>query len=346
MTTHTIRTGILGLGKMGIFHSSLVKMLPSAELIAVHDVNPKLAKYVKNAGIDVDFYSSLDDMLEKANLEAVFICTPPFSHLDLAEKCVEKGIHVFVEKPLAESLESAKKMVLLVKNNPIVHVTGYTIAHIPLFKEAYDLLQRHVLGDIYRFNISVYLSQVFSKKKGWFFDKKKSGGGVIIDIASHLLYLVVWYFGLPRSLYARTLSFFSKVEDSGTIFFECADNVQGVLDANWSLPGYRQSTTNLTIEGENGVMEVTNEYVKLYLHQNFQELQAGWTTRHRIDISTTAEFALGSDGFYDEDSHFIDCCLNGTHPTVTWRDGLNVQSMIDAIYRSNESKTPVTLDLD
>jgi hypothetical protein len=215
--------------------------------------------------MDVAFFSDLEQMLDKADLDAVFVCTPPFSHLPIAQECVDRKVHVFVEKPLAESCQSAKKMASLVSSSDIVNATGYTLAHIPLYKKAKDMLAKGILGNIHRFGISVYFSQVLSRKKGWFYDKSKSGGGVVIDIASHLLFLVTWYFGLPRKIYALTLNFYSDVEDCGSILFDYENGLTGILDANWSIPGYRLATITITEEGENGFTETTNDYIKLNL---------------------------------------------------------------------------------
>ncbi len=339
-----IRTGIIGLGKMGILHSALINMIPQADLVAVHDTNRKLSNYVKNSGMSVTFYSELEEMLDKEDLDAVFVCTPPFTHLSIARECVARKLGVFVEKPLAESCRSAMEMVYLVRSNDIVHATGYTLAHIPLYKKAKGMLTGGVLGRVHRFNISVYFSQVLSRKKGWFYDKSKSGGGVVIDIASHLIYLATWYFGLPRKIYARTLSFFSDVEDSGSILFDYENGLTGVLDANWSIPGYRLATIAIAVEGDNGFMEVTNDYIKLHLHRSAGDYGEGWTDIHKIDLGSTSHFDLGSEGFSDEDRHFIQCCLTGEKPPVSWQEGLDVQKIIEAVYRSSEKRRPVDLD--
>jgi len=339
-----IRTGVIGLGKMGILHSALINMIPQAELVAVHDTNKKLSGYVKKSGMDVAFFSDLEQMLDKADLDAVFVCTPPFSHLPIAQECVDRKVHVFVEKPLAESCLSAKKMASLVSSSDIVNATGYTLAHIPLYKKAKDMLAKGILGNIHRFGISVYFSQVLSRKKGWFYDKSKSGGGVVIDIASHLLFLVTWYFGLPRKIYARTLNFYSDVEDCGSILFDYENGLTGILDANWSIPGYRLATITITVEGENGFMETTNDYIKLNLLRSAGNFGEGWTNIHKIDLGSTSHFDLGSEGFSDEDRHFIECCLTGEKPPVSWKEGLDVQRIIEAVYRSSEKRSPVDLD--
>ncbi len=339
-----IRAGVVGLGKMGILHSALINMIPEAELVSVHDTNRKLSKYAAKSGMDVTFYPRLDQMLEEMDLEAVFICTPPFTHLSVARTCLARNLNLFVEKPLAESLSSAQEMVALLKDKDVLHATGFTLAHIPLYRKAKDLLEDGLLGNVFSFTVSVYFSQVLSKKKGWFYDKNKSGGGVVIDIASHLIYLVIWYFGLPRRVYGRTINFYSQVEDSGSILFEYANGMNGVLDANWSLPGYRLATIDISIEAEQGYMEITNDYIKLNLHQDSAPYEAGWTTIHKIDLGSTSHFDLGSEGFYDEDRRFITCCLKGGKPEVTWKDGLDVQRIIEAVYLSSEARTPVEID--
>ncbi|MBN1274520.1 MAG: Gfo/Idh/MocA family oxidoreductase [Candidatus Aminicenantes bacterium] len=339
-----VRTGVIGLGKMGILHSALINMIPKAELVAVHDAQKKLSKYVENAGLNVPFYADLEEMLDTAELDAVFICTPPFTHLPVAHRCVERGLDVFVEKPLAESLDSAGKMVDLIADKNIIHAAGFTIAHVPLFSKAREIIEGGALKKISRFNFSIYISEVLKKRKGWFYDKSKSGGGVVIDIASHGIFLLNKCFGLPESLYAKTLSFYSNVEDSGSAIIQYPEGVIGFVDANWSLPGFRQSATEIVIEGENGCLEVTNDYIKLYLHTSVPPYEAGWTDIHKIDLGSTADFALGSEGFYEEDTHFIECSLQRKDPLATWEDGLNVQKVIEAVYRSSESGYSVVLD--
>ncbi len=339
-----IRTGVIGLGKMGILHSALINMIPQAELVSVHDTNKRLFKYIQKSGMDVTFYSRLESMLEKADLDAIFICTPPFTHFPIAQECINRKLNVFVEKPLAESLSSAKKMTSLLEKKDVIVATGFTLAHIPLYKRAKDMLEMGVLGKVGRFNISVYFSQVLSKKRGWFYEKRKSGGGVVIDIASHLIYLATWYFGLPQRVYARTLNFYSDVEDCGSIVFEYKDGLFGVLDASWSVPGYRLATIEIVLEGEKGYMEITNDYIKLHLLQATNDFGEGWTNIHKIDLGSTSHFDLGSEGFFDEDKHFIECCLNRSSPHVSWGDGLNVQRIIEAAYLSAEVSHPVEMD--
>ena len=342
--TDKIRTAIIGLGKMGILHSALINTIDLADLVAVCDTNRKLAKYIERAGLDVVFYSDVDRLLDEAAPGAVFICTPPYTHLPISEKCVKRNCDIFTEKPLAESFISAQKMVSIAEGKGIIHSTGFTLAHVPIYSRAKEILDGGCLGKIFRFNASIYISQVFSRKKGWFFDKSRSGGGVMIDIASHVLYLLTQYFGSPTRVYARLKSFFSEVEDSGSVVMDFENGLSGVLDTSWSLPGYRTSATEVMVEGENGLMEITNDFIKLHLNCETQSFAKGWTTLHKIDLGSQSHFELGGEGFADEDMHFFQCCRERTRPKVTWREGLEVQRIIEAVYASNERNVPFSLN--
>jgi len=329
---------------MGILHTALVNMIPQVELVVISDINKKLSKYVKNSGLNVPFFSDLSQMLKEVDMDAVFICTPPFTNLSLISQCAEYNLDMFVEKPLAESFKSAKKIVEFVSKRKIIHSTGYLFAHIPIFRKAKDLLEKNILGQIFCFRSSMYISMVFGPKKGWLFDKSKSGGGVIINTASHIIFLLFWLFGSVENVFAKTINIYSKVEDSGSIIFEFSNGIIGTLDTSWSIPGYRLSSIQIVIEGKNGLMEITDDYIKLNLFKPVKEFNQGWTTIHKIDLCSSSKFDLGGEGYYDEDLHFIECCLNRKTPFVSWKEGLEVQKIIEAIYRSAELKQMVNLE--
>ncbi len=344
MKKNNLRVGIIGLGKMGILHTALVNVIPQAELVALADINKQLSKYVKNTGLNAPFYSNLNKMLEEVEMDAVFVCTPPFANLNVIQECAYKNLDIFSEKPLANSFESAKKIFHLTSNRNFVHATGYLFAHIPLFQEARNILEKKILGSLYHLRSSIYISMVFKKKKGWLFEKSKSGGGAIINIGSHIIFLLYWLLGPIENVFAKTINIYSKVEDSGTMLFEFSNGLIGSLDISWSMPGYRLSSVNIVLEGEKGLMEITDDYIKLYLYSPTDEFRKGWTTIHKIDLNKTAEFDLGGEGYYAEDLNFIECCLNRQRPVVSWKEGLEVQRIIEGIYRSSDLKEQVYLE--
>jgi predicted dehydrogenase len=339
-----VKFGIIGLGKLGILHTGLVNMIPGAELAALADINKQLAKYVQQSGLKAPFYSDLGQMLGEVPLDAAIVCTPASANLGIAEKCVQAGLDVFIEKPLAHTFEAAKKIAALVSNKEIVQATGYLFAHMGLFKKAKSLLDSNVIGEVHRFRSSMYTSEVFSRKKGWVYDRSQSGGGVVINVASHLLYLLHWYFGPVRSVFAQTKNIYLDVEDAASVIFECGCDVAGTMDTSWSLPGYRLPYIEVRVEGDNGTLELTTDYAKLYLYKAQKGFPKDWTTIHKIDLPVSSRFELGAEGLYEEDQDFVGCCLDRTAPAVTWQDGLEVQRLIEAIYRSADRKAVVGLE--
>lgn len=337
-----VRVAVIGLGKLGILHTALVKMLPQAELVAIADVNKQLSKYVEQAGLRAPFFSETDRMLAEINPDAAVICTPAFANLSVVEQCLVRDMDVFIEKPLAHTFDAAKKMIGLISGRRLIHATGYLFAHMTLFKKAKGLLAGGVLGRLDRVRSSVYTSEVFAKKKGWYYDPEKSGGGAVINIASHLLYVLYWYFGTAKNVFAQTRSVYSDVEDAGSALFEFPEGIQGTMDVSWSVPGYRLPYTEIHVEGHNGTMELTNDYIRLYLYKAHGNFPKEWTTIHKIDLPSSSRFELGAEGLYEEDEDFVLRCQDRKSPAVTWIDGLEVQRMIEAIYRSAAQKKVIS----
>ncbi len=335
---------VIGLGKMGILHTALVNMIPLVELTALSDIDKQLSKYVQQSGLKAAFYSDVGQMLQDVKLDAALICTPAFTNLSLAALCLAHNLDVFVEKPLAHTFAAAQRMVELAAEKNAVNATGYVFAHIGLFKKAKELLDEKVIGDVFRFRSCIYISEVFAKKKGWYYDKSRSGGGAVINIASHLIYLLYWYFGSVANVFAQTLHCYSDVEDAASVYLEFSNGIKGTLDVSWSLPGYRLSYLELVVEGNNGTLELTNDYVRLYLHKAQKNIGKEWTTIHKIDLPQTSQFELGGEGYYEEDVDFVQCCLERKSPAVTWRDGLEVQRIIEAIYLSAERRLIVSVE--
>jgi predicted dehydrogenase len=338
-----VRAAVVGLGKMGILHSAVVNMIPGAELVAVADINKQLSRYVEQSGLKAPFYADVDRMLEEIKPDAAFLCTPAFANRSVAERCLGAGLDVFIEKPLAHTFEDAKIMAALASNRDIIHATGYLFAHMSLFKKAKEVLSDGAIGRPYRVRSSVYTSEVFTRKKGWYYDREKSGGGVVINVGSHLLYVLYWFFGQAENVYARARRVYSEVEDAATILFGFPEEVTGTMDVSWSVPGYRLPYTEIHIEGDNGTLELTNDYIKLYLYKASGAYAKEWTTIHKIDLPSGSRFELGAEGLYEEDEDFIRSSAGRTKPAVTWADGLEIQRMIEAIYRSVDHEEAVSL---
>jgi predicted dehydrogenase len=339
-----LRVGIIGLGKMGILHAAQLKTIKDAEIVAAGDVEKRLGQYSKNINPGIPFFSDIEEMLDSVPMDAVYICTPAFTHYEVSEMCSKRRHHQFIEKPLAESLKSAKKILDVNASPETILATGYSFAFHPIFSKTKELIDKKLLGKVFRVNSSTFISVVLRKQSGWLYEKEKSGGGIVINSASHLVHLLWWYFGGVKEVFTKARSLYSEVEDSAFVTFEFKNGVQGFMDASWSIPGFRLQEVNLTIEGENGKMEVTNDMIKIFLNKSKSEFKEGWTTLHKIDLGDSADFFLGSEEFNIEDKHFVECCLRKDSPLVSGKDGFEVQRIIEGIYRSAEENRVVDLE--
>lgn len=331
------RVAVAGLGKMGIMHSAVISAMPDAHVVAVADPQAQLASYVRSLGIEAPFYTSVEQMLDTTAVDAVMVCTPAAAHLPTARVCVERGVHVFVEKPLADTLENARRMVELVKDASIVHAVGYMKAHYPLYQKMRALVQDGTLGQVYQCHCALYLSQVFRPPKGWIYERSLSGGGIVINATCHLLFLLEWFFGTVRGVFARARPIHSGVEDVATIVLEFESGVVASIDTSWAVPGYTVEHTEMRMIAEKGSLELSDDRARLYLRDDAGELKQGWTAFHRsefdrapVDLSVD----YGGEGYCNEDADFIACCASGARPLVSWREGLRVQEIIEAIYAS------------
>ena len=134
-----LRLGVIGAGRMGKSHCRVYANLRHAELIGVHDQSLHSGGSVAEAN-QVQFFESLDDLLDK--VEAVSIATPTPTHFDLAMHCIARGKHVLIEKPITQTLEQAQTLVQAAADTNLVVQVG----HIERFNPAYRELKHVVDG--------------------------------------------------------------------------------------------------------------------------------------------------------------------------------------------------------
>jgi predicted dehydrogenase len=117
-----VRCALVGVGVMGREHAEILATSPLADLVACVDVDPRAAERTPPG---IPFLTSLDEALETPGLEALFIATPQPFHEEAVRKALERGLHVFCEKPIAHTLESADRIVALEAAHPGRLVIGH-----------------------------------------------------------------------------------------------------------------------------------------------------------------------------------------------------------------------------
>ncbi|HVO32513.1 MAG TPA: Gfo/Idh/MocA family oxidoreductase [Elusimicrobiota bacterium] len=333
---------VIGLGKIGLMHASIINVIPEAKLACLVDSNAALVGRAKTLiGDDVPFYPSLDDALGHQRLDAAVICAPHFAHASVATQCLNRGLHVLSEKPMANSLDAATRMRDAARQTGRVNAVGFMKLYYPHYQRAQAILNEGAIGRPVSFQATLKLSQVLRPPKGWMYEPPLSGGGVVMTCGCHALALLFRWFGLPRRVTAQGRSHFSaRVEDEAHVEMEFASGLRGVFDANWSAPGYPFEQTRIDVEGAEGHMTAHDAGFEIrpraheakFMHRSMFD-------RAAYDFSPD----YGGEGYYNENANFIAACEGRVAPLVTFDDGWAIQRLIDAIYRSIE-EGPVTID--
>jgi virulence factor len=130
-----IKTGVIGVGRMGQHHCRVYANQKDVQLVGIFDINPMVAREISER-YDVPVNQRLDDLLEQ--VEAVSIATPTPTHFDIAMQCLERKIHVLIEKPVTETIADAEHLARYIsKNGTIVQV-----GHIERFNPTYVELKK------------------------------------------------------------------------------------------------------------------------------------------------------------------------------------------------------------
>ena len=162
----------------------------------------------------ITFYNNHLEMVRKEDLDAVFITSPIGTHAQLIVDLVDanKDLSVFVEKPLVSSNEEASVVCDAAKHLHGVHMVGFQKRFSPIFQQAKTYLENETIGELMFFRAYSFSSDVLREARSW---RMRSGtGGVLLDLAPHLLDLLLWFFGNPAKITGgRRRIYSSEVDD-------------------------------------------------------------------------------------------------------------------------------------
>ena len=311
------RIAIVGLGKMGILHASLINAMQDARVVAITDKQKGLKNQLRGIGINAVFYDSLEELLKNASIDAVFACVPSSVNVHIAKKIFELG-----------------------QSSGIRNGVGYSVAYMPIFAKASDVLKTNVIGKISSVKSKAYLSAVFSKQNTWQYRKQVSGGGCIMAIGSHLLFIMSMLFGQPTKVSKSKLNYkYNEVEDEAEFILGYNDGFNADVVVSWSIPGYQNTLFEIEIEGTKGKMTVNNNEILIYPEKRKEPFKI-----HAFQLKDNAHFNLGGPGYGEQDFEFVKSLFGKATPKATWKEGLHIQQIISAIYECYEKKTPIMVE--
>ncbi|MGH7319119.1 MAG: NAD-dependent epimerase/dehydratase family protein [Candidatus Rokuibacteriota bacterium] len=343
-----LKAAVVGLGKMGLFHAALLRTIPNVRLVGMVDSNRALETTARSMGLQAPFFPSLDELLAARRVDAALVCTPTSSHYDAVRACLTRGVHVLVEKPLTEVATRSQELADLADRAGRVHAVGYHLPYSPIFERARTLLTEGALGPLRAFQGTLAHAEVLGPKKGWMFDTARSGGGLVRNTASHLIFLLEWFFGIPARVTAKTTRVHStSIEDAVSATLEYASGLIGTLEASWSVPGKTIMEVQLETRGDRGSLIVDGTNIWLDLNQPAPGLAAGQHRIHASGLRVEGVYDLAPDAggaaYYRQDHGFVEDCREGRRSRTAFDVAARAERVIDAIYGSSERAGPVLL---
>ena len=304
-----VKTVIIGLGKMGISHCSILGAHPDVDMAAMCDTDSLLQSAFRKM-TRIACYTDYKKMIDEVKPDAVFVVTPTKMHYEMVMYALEHGCHVFCEKPFCLTPGEGEKMVALAKAKGLVNQVGYHNRFIGTFNEMKRLLASGIIGKPFHFMGEAYGPVVLKSKGGTWRSDKKNGGGCVMDYAAHVLNLINYITG-SRLIDAKGTfmpDIFSKEVDDAvysTLYLE--NGLKGQLSVNWSDDTHRKMTTSLKIEGDRGKLEADATTLKIYLKEdNVEEnLKKGWNIKYITDLTQQVFLKFSGEEDISEVEHFI-----------------------------------------
>jgi UDP-N-acetyl-2-amino-2-deoxyglucuronate dehydrogenase len=329
---------IIGCGKIADRHAQHISV--NGFLLGVCDIVKERADLLAEKYKCRSYYS-LDDLLEnEKKIDVVAICTPNGLHALHSIQCLEAGIHVLCEKPLAIKSQDAKAMINAAgrfgKNLFVVKQNRYN----PPVAEVKKILDENKLGKIYSFQLNCF----WNRPKQYYVDtwkgSKEMDGGTLFTQFSHFIDLLYWMLGDVAKVNAITKNFAHpqiEIEDTGMVIFEMKSGVLGTL--NYTVNSYNKNMEgSFIIFGEKGTVKIGGQYLNELSYQNIQNYYSN-TLPESAKVNDYG-FYQGSMSNHDKVyENLLIALKQEKHTMAMAEDGLKTVEIIEMVYQAATAGT-------
>jgi len=327
---------MVGLGKMGLSHVSIVRAHPEVQLVAACDTMTYLTDVLqKYTGLKC--YPDLDAMLAAEQLDAVVIATPSKLHAAMVQKALDRGLHVFCEKPFVLDVADGERLTQYAESKNVVTQVGYHFRFVGAFQEAARIVRSGALGTVHHVRAEAYGPVVLRAKGGTWRSAKNEGGGALYDYACHAIDLVNFVAGVPAAVsgVVRHGVFSRDVEDEVYCSLHYPNGASGQLCVNWSDESFRKMSTKVTVWGTNGRVTADRQECQVYLraaHVDLPDTPAGWTVRYTTELSKEVWFYLRGEEYSAQIDYFVQSVKQGrTDGENNFRSALQADRVVTMI---------------
>ena len=260
MPSPTVRWGILGCGDVCEVKSGPgLQQADGSELVAVMRRDRALAEdFARRHGVPA-FYDDAEALIADPSVTAVYIASPPGSHLELALKVAKAGKPAYVEKPMARSHAECSRMIAAFEQANVPLFVAYYRRALPRFLKAKEIIDSGRLGQLRSVEARYFSAgqlKVDPARLPWRVQAEPAGGGLFLDLASHTLDVLDFFFG-PLSAVKGEASNAGRaldVEDQVSLEFQTSSGAHG--RGSWSFTSQTKEDS-ISIDGSDGSLRLS-----------------------------------------------------------------------------------------
>ena len=286
-------------------------------LSAICDMNYERVKKFGEK-YNVNYYKTIEELFEKEDFDAAFICTPTSTHSKLALELIQKKKHVFIEKPMTYLSDDGEKLVEEARKNKVILTCGY----IERFNPAVDVVKKIVNEKKY----GELVMLEFHRENRMPLHIKDVG--IIYDTSVHDIDTSNWLFNdMPQVVFARAGKIKHEHEDFASIMLGYKNNKVAIISSNWITPKKVRKFSAVCTEAIISSDFITQEIIV----EKDEETQI---------IKNEKEEPL-----MREIQNFLDAISDKTNQVVKSQEAVNVTKIAEAALLSSQKGTPIYLDL-
>ncbi|MBW8347871.1 Gfo/Idh/MocA family oxidoreductase [Bacillus sp. IITD106] len=263
-----MRVGIIGGGFGLSVQAPIINMHPKMEIAAVSTMNRhRLPEELLNWGNPPTHYKNWSEMLEKEELDLLFVSSLPIHHFEMVKEALKKGINVVCEKPFTMNSTESKELLNLSKSYDVKVMIDFEWRYLPIRQKMKELIQNNSIGKIIHFEYHISSPQyqnLQSSKRGWMGEKQKFGG-MLGALGTHMIDCLRWLVrdeieNMNGLLHTHVPKGAGELRDADDAFF-----IHGKMKNNSTfsiqlISGINHgSGSNLKIFGSKGTTTLTND---------------------------------------------------------------------------------------
>ena len=351
-----IRLGIVGIGNIGSSHAKtlMAGKCPEFELAAVADTNPDRLTWAKETlGDSIRTFATAEEMFDSGVIDACIIAVPHYAHCKLAIACMERGIHVMVEKPAGVYGLEVRRMNEIADQHPdVVFGMMFNQRTNHIYRKIKELIDSGKYGQIRRTNWIItnwYRPQAYYDSGDWRATWAGEGGGVLLNQCPHQLDLWQWLCGMPVKIHSHLL--YGKwhdieVEDDVTTYVEYENGATGVFITT---TGDAFGTNRLEIQLDGAKIVAEDDKLDVWEFE-VSEPEFNRTNTAPFGHIKAHKLELETDGKNEQHAGVINAwggaILRGEPMVADGREGIRGLTLSNAMHLSSWLDQTIALPLD